>query len=291
MQIIFRSLTLLLVSAFALSTTAYGQFDLVFDFGSELSEFTAPQLSIFDQVEAEFESQVLGYQPGVSLSGSVIDVSASFIDGPFDFANGTGFGAGEGGGATGFGSNNGGFTFFAPQTNPTFVGTDGVSSSVSGTFSTGVLTIDEDDLMLLENTGTGTGNGLFSVIYHEVAHALGFGLLWDNNGVVDNDGQYIGALGLQTFQREFDAAAVTVPTDGTNAFNAGHWNEGSILGSDLLSPTLLLGATNPISDTTIATFDDIGYVTVVSTAVPEPSSLMLLASSGILLLGRRRRFA
>ena len=80
MRIILRtlqSLTLLLASAFALSTPVYGQFDLVFDFGSEFSEFSASQLSIFDQVEAEFESQILGYQPGVSLSGSVIEVSAT----------------------------------------------------------------------------------------------------------------------------------------------------------------------------------------------------------------------
>ena len=285
-----QSLTLVLGALFAISAPAYGQgFDLLFDFGSELSEFSASQLAVFDQVEAEFESQILGYQSGVTLSGSVIEVSASFIDGPFSPTGGGT--AGMGGGSTGFGSSNGGFQFFVPQTNPTFIGSDGVSSAASGTFSTGQFTVDEDDLATLEGAGTGTDNGLFSVVYHEVAHALGFGTLWDNNGVVDSNGQYIGATALATFQSDFlDPQAITIATDGTTAANAGHWSETSVLGSDLLSPQLLLGATNPISNTTIASFEDIGYVTVISTAVPEPSSLMLLASSGLLLL-RRRRFA
>jgi len=274
------SLTLFLGSVCVLSAPTYGQgFDLAFDFGSELSEFSQSQLAIFDQVESTFESQILGFQPGVSLSGAVIDVSAQPIDGP-------GIVAGQGGGSSN-GITNGGFQFFIPQTNPSFTGTDGVLTSATGTFSTGSFEIDEDDLAPLENVGTGTGNGLFSVVYHEVAHALGFGTLWNENGLVDSDGQYIGANGLATFQAEFDPSATIIPTDGTNAFNAGHWDENSaFLGTDLLSPSLLLGATNPISDTTISTFEDLGFVTI--TSVPEPSSLMLLASSGLLLLRRRR---
>ena len=158
-----QSLMLLLGSLFAISSPAYGQgFDLVFDFGSELAEFTASQLAVFDQVEAEFESQILGYQSGVTLSGSVIEVSASFIDGPFSPTGGGT--AGMGGGSTGFGSSNGGFQFFVPQTNPTFIGSDGVSSAASGTFSTGQFPVDEDDLATLEGAVTGTGNGLFIVV-------------------------------------------------------------------------------------------------------------------------------
>ena len=271
-----RSITLALGVLCALSASAYGQgFDLEFDFGTEFSEFSPSQLSVFDQVESTFESQIFGYQTGVSLSGAVIDVSAEFIDG----SGGT---AGEGGGSFN-GIPNGGFQFFVPTTNPSFIGTDGLASSASGTFSTGVLELDEDDLATLESFD----DGLFNIIYHEVAHALGFGALWEANGLVDSAGQYTGINGLTTYQNEFDASALTVPTDGTNISNAGHWNENSLLGTDLLSPVLVLGGNNPISDTTIATFNDLGFIT----SVPEPSSVALLATSGLLLLRRKRRAA
>jgi len=273
-------------------------FDLEFDFGTEISEFTPSQLAAFDQVEAAFESQIVGYQPGVTLSGSVVSVNAGIIDGPINFDTGTGTTIGTGGGSYIPGALNGGFQFFAPVTDPSFTGTDGLVSSGTGTFATGVVNLDEDDIATVEGFGSGSDNGLFNIIFHEVAHALGFGVLWEANGLVDSNGQYTGANGLEAFQNEFDASATFVPTDGISPATAQHWSETSLLGSDRLSPVLTLGASNPVSDTTFASFEDLGFVTAASvtnitdvTAVPEPSSLILLASSGLLLLLGRRRSA
>ena len=172
--------------------------------------------------------------------------------------------------------NNGGFEFHQLATNPTVGG-----STVNGTYSTGIVQFDTADLPSVSNAT------LFDLFYHESLHALGFGGLFAGNGLVDANGQYIGAFGLTTFQNEFnDPNATSIPTDGTTPTNVFHFDENSVLGSDILSPALALNGNNTFSDTHIAVFHDLGYV--VSLSVPEPSSLLILASSGLLLLGRRR---
>ena len=60
------------------------------------------------------------------------------------------------------------------------------------------------------------------------------------------------------------------------------------LEGELLTATTGTGGPRFLSDTTIAQFDDIGYVTVLN-AIPEPSSLMLFSLTSIGLLVRRRR--
>ena len=51
-----------------------------------------------------------------------------------------------------------------------------------------------------------------------MGHALGFGTLWEANGLLDTAGQYTGDSGLAAFQEEFDLkmTASFVPTDGTS---------------------------------------------------------------------------
>ncbi|MEO1236431.1 MAG: PEP-CTERM sorting domain-containing protein [Planctomycetota bacterium] len=255
-----------LVAAGGATAAAQG-FDLVFDFGTEISEFSASQLAVFDDVEATYESFITGYQPGVvGLTGAVIDVSAEFIDGPVDFDNGTGTIGGQGGGTLIPGDLNGGFQFFV--TDPT------------ATQTTGNLVLDEDDLGLFESFP----DGLFSLVFHEVGHALGFGTLWDANGLLDANGDYIGDAGVAAFEDEFGVTSAFIPTSP----DEGHWDEGSpLLGNDVLSPVLTLGAANPISFTTQASFADLGY-----TIIPEPTtSAALLALGTLTVLGRRRRTA
>ena len=84
--------------------------------------------------------------------------------------------------------------------------------------------------------------------------------------------------------RDSNSTATSIPTDGTTPTNVFHFDENSVLGSDILSPTLALNGNNTFSDTHIAVFQDLGYIV----NVPEPSSLLILASAGLLLLGRRR---
>ena len=251
----------------ALGTSASAQdFDLEFDIQSS---FTTSQLAVFDEVESTYESLFTGFQPGVSgLTGSVIAVTSGPIDGPINFEDGTGGTAGMGGGSFTSDTPTGGFQFF----------------NIQGTQTTGDLLLDEDDLDTLE----GFDDGLFTVIFHEVGHALGFGTLWEANNLLDDAGQYIGDSGLAAFQEEFDLMTASfVPTDSTGAADdAGHWDEDSVLGDDVLSPILNLGGINDISDTTIASFADLGF-----TVVPEPASAALLVLGGSLLIGRRRRSA
>ena len=256
-----------------LGTSASAQnFDLEFNFVMDSSDFSTSQFAVFDQVETQYESLLTGYQPTVSnLTGATIDVTLGAIDGPINFDDGTGGTIGEGGGSLSPNTPNGGFQFFV----------------TNGSQTTGFLELDEADIDTVEGFG---GDALFTLIFHEVGHALGFGTLWDENNLVDTSGQYTGFNGLTAFQQEFGPVlATTIPTDGTAPGNAGHWDENSVLGDDVLSPSLLLGGTgnNPISQTTVASFADLGYT--VAIAVPEPTSAGLLALGGCMLASRRRR--
>ena len=64
-----QSFTLLLGSVCVLSTSVYGQFDVVFDINAN---FSPSQVAVFNQVESAIESQILGYRPGVTLSGACL---------------------------------------------------------------------------------------------------------------------------------------------------------------------------------------------------------------------------
>lgn len=267
-----QSFTLLLGSVCVLSTSVYGQFDVVFDLNAN---FSPSQVAVFNQVESAIESQILGYRPGVTLSGAVVDVNLEMIDEQGGIAAQGGGIVNPSPGNLNPAFSNGGFEFHQLATNPTVGG-----STLNGTYSSGIVNFDTADLPSVSDAT------LFDLFYHETVHALGFGGLFAPNNLVDANGQYIGALGLSTFQNEFNTTATSIPTDGTTPTNVFHFDENSVLGSDILSPELALDGNNTFSDTHIAVFQDLGYI--VSVSVPEPSSLLILASAGLLLLGRRR---
>lgn len=266
----FQWFTLLLGSVCVLSTSVYGQFDVVFDLNAN---FSPSQVAVFNQVESAIESQILGYRPGVTLSGAVVDVNLVTIDEQGGIAaRGGGF-VNPSPGNLDPAFSNGGFEFHQLVTDPTVGG-----STLNGTYSSGIVEFDTPDFPPVSDAT------LFDLFYHETVHALGFGGLFAPNNLVDANGQYIGAFGLSTFQNEFNSTATSIPTDGTTPTNVFHFDENSVLGSDILSPTLALNGNNTFSDTHIAVFQDLGYIV----NVPEPSSLLILASAGLLLLGRRR---
>lgn len=242
------------------TTEARAQFDLTFEFSGGTSSFSAVQLALFDQVEAAYEDLIVGYRPGVvGLAGATIDVSAIPIDG-------LGRSAGQGGGFVSADGMIGGFQFFDPN--------------AAGDRTTGFLELDVVDLPALDNIDFST------LVFHETAHALGFGALWRDNNAVTSDGQYIGEFGLAAYQIEFDLLANVVPTDGFSPETAGHWNEASMLGNDILSPQLSSGVINPLSETTRQSFRDLGYRI---SAIPEPASGGVLVVGGLLLILRRRK--
>jgi hypothetical protein len=121
---------------------------------------------------------------------------------------------------------------------------------------------------------------LYPVIVHEVAHAIGFGTVWNlNTGVyTDGTGRYTGTSALAAYRSEFSgqsaAAYVPVELGGGIGTADGHWNENDggagatgIVDSrnrdmqfELMTGWLNLpGSSEFISQTTIHSFEDLGY--------------------------------
>jgi hypothetical protein len=140
------------------------------------------------------------------------------------------------------------------------------------------------------------GGAWQNVILHEMAHVLGFGTLWTNNGVyVNGSGEFLGAIAASYWNSEFGQAGTPdVELGGGSGTANGHWNEvdggGALtgivdsLGRDMRNELMTgwLDSNAFISDMTIASFQDIGFMGL--NAAPEPGSL-LLASTAVSIFG------
>ena len=208
---------------------------------------TPSQQAIFGEAETVWEGFLGGYQSGISIASLDINAAGVAIDGV--------------GGTLG-------------RAGPTW----GVFQGGYYLSTVGLMEFDSADLSWLESNGS-----LLDVIVHEMAHVIGFGTLWEWNGVyVSDSGQYTGAAGLAAYRAEFDPLAAFVPVElhgGPGTAN-GHWDEDWAGGSNALM-TGYLGSGNFISDTTVQSFVDIGYV-------PEPSTAVLVGL-GLACLGAQRR--
>ena len=268
---------------------------------------SAEQEAAFDNAVNVWESIITGYQDGVvasrsggalqaigeKINGITLNVTLEPIDGDFGILGGA-----------------------APR--GLIVDTSGFTIA-----STGEMTFDTADVSRLISEGT-----FDDVILHEMGHTIGVGTLWTSNSVYSRDtGQYTGAMSLAAYQNEFDPTATFIPIelDGGAGTANGHWNEvadnfreenhfqffpgldghpgdddpapivrfgpfaGESLDDELLSGTL--SGSLFISDTTLGSFQDIGYTTVAfrSVAVPEPTSLLLsFLGLGVVAIQRRR---
>jgi hypothetical protein len=106
----------------------------------------------------------------------------------------------------------------------------------------------------LNDVDTLISQGLFQdVIEHEMAHSLGFGILWGNKGMIEvaTDGTctYTGARATAEY-RTLSGGCVKIPN------SCGHWDE-QCLGRELMTSTL--DFTNALSRVTIASMEDLGY--------------------------------
>lgn len=143
----------------------------------------------------------------------------------------------------------------------------------------GIMLFDTADLPHLESSGT-----FYDVVLHELAHVLGFGTLWEDNGLYLASGQYTGSHALNAWQVEFDQPGATfVPvelTGGTGTAHA-HWDEnhGGVgntgitqVGTGLdMRFELMTGWLNTptfVSSTTLESFRDLGFA-----PVPEPAEV------------------
>ena len=221
----------------------------------DISSMTASQQSAFNSAKATWENLITDYQPNSGgLTGLTIKASIMAIDGA--------------GGILG-------------QAGPT----SGITAANGFTYATvGIMEFDSADVANLESNGSFT-----SVILHEMAHVIGFGTLWTHNNVyVNNSGQFTGANALASYRTEFNqptAAFVPVELGGGVGTRNGHWDESdgggantgrqTIDGKDMRFELMTGWLNSPafISNTTVMSFQDIGYIT----AVPEPSSYVLLA--------------
>jgi Leishmanolysin len=238
------------------------------------SGLDAAQQSYFTEAKTFWETAITGYQPGILLTGFAMTATGSNIDG-------------VGG----------------------ILGSAGPDSAVSqGGFrltTSGSMLFDTSDITALIAQGS-----FGDVIRHEMAHVIGFGTLWTQNNVyVDGTGHFTGAAALAQYKTEFigQGAAAYVPIElgGGGGTADGHWNEVDGGGSNTgivdaqghdFKNELMTGWLNAptfTSRTTIASFQDIGYVVNLS-AVPEPEAVAMFVFGLPLMMAlaaRRKRKA
>ena len=236
----------------------------------QLSSMTTSQQNSFTQAADYWSNTLTGYQSGINIPYAVT-INATI--GPDDGIGGT-----------------------LAYAGPTYVWnqqyTNGYVISAEGD-----IFFDSADLPQLEN------NGSFSdVILHEMAHVLGFGTLWEANGVyITGSGQYTGANALSAWQTEFNqpnATYIPVELEGGPGTAEGHWNEnyggGGFTGivnsaQDDITSELMTGWLNApsfISNTTLMSFADIGYK-VAPIPLPPAGYLLFSAFAGLGMLKKR----
>ena len=90
----------------------------------------------------------------------------------------------------------------------------------------GAMTVDEEDIPFMQAAGI-----LVDVIIHEMGHILGFGTLWEDNGLTQAFGNvqhYVGEHGLNKYREESGeqfAQYIPLETAGGAGTAGGHWSE------------------------------------------------------------------
>lgn len=159
------------------------------------------------------------------------------------------------------------------RTRPTYVRSDSTGLPIYGEVQ-----FDSADLnSLIAN------NILTNTATHEMAHAIGFGSLWQSKGLVSTaqagDPRFIGAAARAEFRTlSNDPNATGVPIEnvgGTGTIDL-HWRR-STFGNELMNGFIVPG-TMPLSRTSIAMFADLGYT--VNMAAANSYSLPTVNVSG-----------
>ena len=266
------------------------------DFGDTSAADQATYGPAFAAAESFWESKLTGYRdgPGLSPNNVVISVELAYIDGVFNVLGSAG---------------------------PT-------SGNVGGSFlevSAGQMTFDTADLDYMVTNGVfekvirhEMGHVLgFGTLWSSSSVGLpGFQEVY-----VNGSGEYTGAAALAAYQEEFgqaEAGFVPVELDGGGGTANGHWNEvtdnfnienlagfdsdpgdegpaptivggihaGESLDDDLM--TGVLSGSTYLSNTTLASFYDIGYTIADLEPIPEPGTLAFLTFIVALTVLRRR---
>ena len=125
----------------------------------------------------------------------------------------------------------------------------------------GVVVFDTDDMDLLSQHGD-----LRELAFHEMAHALGFGLLWRSHDLLaggTTDPHFTGRRAVSAFDAAGGASYTgeKVPVEGR------HWRR-SVFGDEIMVSTNALGHREPYSAVTLRSMADLGYSVNASLADP-----------------------
>lgn len=136
----------------------------------------------------------------------------------------------------------------------------------------GIMRFDKEEVASLIENGS-----FEDVIRHEMGHVLGFGVIWNQRGLVNTvdsnvcveDPRFAGALGLQEWQKLGGTGEVPLENlAGAGTCNS-HWRE-NLLADELMTGFVDFGK-NPLSRLSIAAMGDLGYK--VNLEAAEPYSL------------------
>jgi hypothetical protein len=162
----------------------------------------------------------------------------------------------------------------------------------------GVMRFDTDDLQRLKDDGR-----LTDLFIHEIGHVLGFGTLWDDFGYLVNpslpsskgaDTHFNGPRAIAAFDAvggsSFSAGS-KVPVEnsqGSSGTRDSHWRESVF---EMESMTGFVDDVNPLSQVTVESLGDLGYLVNASAADPytlpgtaAAARTGVRSESGILLL-------
>jgi hypothetical protein len=148
----------------------------------------------------------------------------------------------------------------------------------------GAILLDSEDLADIEAEGL-----LDELILHEMAHVMGFGSVWVEQGLLADaslppgtgtDPHFTGAQARAEFDAlggdAYEGNKVPVENTGGQGTADGHWRE-SVFGNELMTGFINEGE-NPLSRVTLASLADQGYVVNISGADPYTLLLALRAA-------------
>ncbi len=215
-------------------TTTTGSFQI----DVTMTGFTTAQQQIIQQAVDRWEEIIVGDLPNVTYQGRVIDdLAIAFSSITID---GTGSVLGQ--------------------------ATATAYRSDSGLPYRGYVQLDTSDVTSMQNSGT-----LLSVLEHEIAHVLGFGVLWNGMGLLSgtrtSSPGFTGANAVAAYNAIFGTNVTSIPVeaDGGSGTALAHWEE-SVLGNELMTGWFNTGQSNPLSRITIASLADLGYQVNLSAA-------------------------
>jgi hypothetical protein len=151
----------------------------------------------------------------------------------------------------------------------------------------GILTLDEEDLLLIPSEETIT-----DIIQHEMGHILGLGPLWDRFDLLEAEGtanpRYTGAQAIAAYQDAGGAdATIPVENQGGSGTADSHWREIDFDDELMTGFSEAAGTNMFLSEMSIAAYADMGYVVDRTAAEDEPllASLAADATASDLHLG------